>query len=96
MSLLTGLFAAWGVVTIVFLVLVIYRSRLSKKETDWISLSDDAKEDQAIKAQTVIEGETKKLDLPIRTLGTISVIMLLVVIGVWVYKGIMTPPSIPK
>jgi len=96
MTTLSALLAAWGVVTIVFLVLVIYRSRLTKGETDWIPLSDDAKEEQAIKAQTIIENETKKLDFPIHALGTVSVVMLVVIIGIWVYQGIMTPPPIPK
>jgi len=85
MNTLTMLLAAWGVITIVFLVLVFYRSRLTKKETDWIPLSDDAKEEQAIKEQTIIEKETKKLDFPIHALGAVSVLMLLVILGFWFY-----------
>jgi uncharacterized ion transporter superfamily protein YfcC len=96
MDTLVVLFVAWGIVTILFLGLVFYRSRLTKNETDWIPLSDDAKEEQAIQAQKVTEMKGHKLDLPIRTLGAISVIMLLVVIGFWFYHGITTPPPIPK
>jgi len=90
------LVAGWAVVTLAFFALVWYRSRLNKKETDWIPLSDDAKEEQAIKAQTIIEMKTHKLELPIRTLGAVSAVMLLVIIGFWFYQGITTPPPIPK
>jgi hypothetical protein len=96
MDTLVGLFVGWGVVTLLFLGLVFYRSRLTKKESDWIPLSDDVKEDQAIKAQEVIEKKTHKLELPIRLLGAVSALMLLVIIGFWFYHGIMTPPPIPK
>jgi len=94
MDTLVVLFAVWGLVTILFLGLIFYRSRLTKKETDWIPLSDDAKEDQAIEAQKVIEMKTQKITIPIRALGVIWVVMLVVVVGFWFYHGIMTPPPI--
>jgi uncharacterized ion transporter superfamily protein YfcC len=92
MDTLVLLFAIWGVVTILFLALVFYRSRLTKKETDWIPLSDDAKEDQAIEAQKVIEVKTHRVTIPIRALGVIWVVMAVVILGFWFYHGIMTPP----
>jgi hypothetical protein len=95
MSPFVGLIAAWGVVTIALVVLVIYRSRLESHETDWIPLTDDAAEEQAIKEQTVVEMKTSKLTWPIRALGTLSVVLLLVMVGLWVYKGITTPPPVP-
>jgi uncharacterized ion transporter superfamily protein YfcC len=96
MDIMVALFVAWGLVTIVFLALVFYRSRLTRKETDWIPLSDDAREEQAIEAQKLIEKKTHKFDLPIHALGTVWVIMLLVVVGFWFYHGITTPPPIAK
>jgi len=90
------LFVVWGLVTILFLALVFYRSRLTRKETDWIPLSGDAREEQAIKAQQLIEKKSHKVDFPIRALGTLWVVMLLVVVGFWFYHGIMTPPPIAK
>lgn len=95
MDTLGRLFAGWGVVTFLFLGLLFYRSRITKKESDWIPLSDDAKEDQAIEAQKVSEGKSHKLELPIRILGAASALMLLVIIGFWFYHGIMTPPPTP-
>jgi Na+/melibiose symporter-like transporter len=90
------LFAVWGLVTIVFLALVFYRSRITRKETDWIPLSGDAREEQAIEAQKLTEKKSHKLSFPIHALGTVWVIMLLVIVGFWFYHGIMTPPPIVK
>lgn len=90
------LFTVWAVVTVVFLALVYYRSRLTKHETDWIPLSDDSKEEQAIQAQKVIENKSHRLEIPIRALGIASALMLLFIMGFWFYHGIMTPPPVPK
>ena len=92
MSPLTGLVAAWGLVTGALIVLYICRSRLESKETDWISLTDDAREDQAIKEQTVIEKKAHKFDRPIWVLGVLSVVLLLSIIGYFLYSGITTQP----
>ena len=94
MDTMVLLFTVWGVITFLFLVLVVYRSRLTKKETDWIPLSGDAKEDQAIEAQKVIEMKTHRVTVPIRALGVIWLVMLVVVVGFWFYHGITTPPAI--
>jgi len=96
MDAMIALWIVWGLVTILFFALLFYRSRITKKESDWIPLSDDAKEEQAIETQKVSEMKSHKLDLPIRTLGTVSVVMLLVILGFWLYRGIMTPPPITK
>ena len=90
------LFVVWAVVTMGFLGLIYYRSRLTKKESDWIPLSGDAKEEQAIEAQKVIENKTHKLELPIRALGALSALMLLVIVVFWFYHGVTSPPPMPK
>ena len=96
MNTLSILGLIWGVITILFVVLLIYRRTITKGETDWIPLTDDAAEDKAIQAQTVVEMKTRKLTIPIRTLGTLSVIMLLVILGIWLYQSIFTPPAMPE
>jgi hypothetical protein len=96
MDTMVVLFAVWGLVTILFLALVFYRSRFTKRETDWIPLSGDAREEKAIEAQKVAETKSHKFDLPIRALGVLWVIILLVVVGFWLYHGIMTPPPVAK
>ena len=94
MDTMVLLFTVWAVITVLFMVLIFVRSRLTKKETDWIPLSGDAKEDQAIEAQQVIEMKTHRFAIPIRALGALWVVMAVVVIGFWLYHGIMTPPPI--
>jgi hypothetical protein len=96
MGTYTWLSSAWGLVTLTLIVLLIYRSRLTKQETDWIPLTDDAREDRAIKSQSIIEMKTRKLTWPIRALSGLSVFLLLVILAYWVYSGIMTPPAPPS
>jgi hypothetical protein len=85
--------AIWGVITLAFVVLVVYRRTLTNQEKDWIPLNDYGKDNNAIQAQTVIEMKTKKLTIPIRALGTVSLVMFLVIVGIWVYRTLMNPPS---
>jgi UDP-N-acetylmuramyl pentapeptide phosphotransferase/UDP-N-acetylglucosamine-1-phosphate transferase len=96
MDTMVVLFIVWGLITILFLALVFYRSRLTKQETDWIPLSDDAKEEHAIEAQKLIEMKTNRVTIPIRALGAAWVVMALVIVGFWFYHGITTPPPIVK
>jgi cell division septal protein FtsQ len=94
MDIMIALFAIWGLVTILFVVLVFYRSRISKKETDWIPLSGDAREEKAIEAQKVSEMKIRKLGFPIHALGAAWVVVALVIVGFWFYHGITTPPPV--
>ncbi|MBZ5516919.1 MAG: hypothetical protein LAN62_19135 [Acidobacteriia bacterium] len=88
-----GLITAWGLVTIALVFLLLYRSRLESKEADWIPLTDDAREERAIHAQTIVEMRAGKLRWPIRALGALSIVLLLVMIGYWFYLGITTSPG---
>lgn len=96
MSPFVGLIGAWGLVTGALVVLIICRSRLESKESDWIPLTDDAREERAIQEQTAIEKKAHKLDWPIRVLGALCVLLLLAVIGYWLYSGITGPPPPPE
>jgi hypothetical protein len=96
MNPFVGLIAGWGLVTGALLVLYICRSRLENKETDWIPLTDDAREDEAIQEQKVIEKKAHKFDRPIRVLGVLSVVLLVAIVGYFLYHGITTPPPPPE
>lgn len=96
MDALTAMSSAWVVITIAFAILLVYRRSLTKNESDWIPLTDDAKEDSAIQAQTIIEMKTRKLTIPIRALGTLSLLMLLVIVGFWLFHTLFTPPPMPQ
>jgi hypothetical protein len=88
--------SVWGVITIVFVALLLYRRGLVNQESAWIPLTDDAREDKAIQAQTVIEMKTRKLTIPIRVLGTLSLVLLLVIVGFWLFHTLFTPPPMPQ
>ena len=96
MDTLIVLLAVWGLITLLFVVLLIYRRNLTKQESDWIPLSDDAKEDTAIRAQSIIEMKTRKLTVPIRALGSLSVVLALVILGFWLFHTLFTPPAMPQ
>jgi len=94
MENLTTLASIWGAITLAFLILVVYRRTLTSQEKDWIPLHDIDKEGSAIQAQTQIESKTRKLTIPIRALGTVSLVMLLVIVGIYVYHMLTTQPVI--
>jgi hypothetical protein len=96
MNPLLAMASAWGVITLVFVTLLIYRRSLTKLESDWIPLTDDSREESAIRAQTVIEMKTRKLTIPIRALGFGSLAMLLVIVGFWLLRTLSTPPPMPQ
>ncbi len=96
MDALNAMGLAWLVITVGFVALLLYRRSLTKNESDWIPLTDDAKEDSAIKAQTIIEMKTRKLTVPIRALGFLSLVILLVIVGFWVFHTLVTPPAMPQ
>ena len=68
MNTLIAMSSAWALITVIFAILLIYRRSLTKRESAWIPLTDDAKEESAIQAQTIIEMKTRKLTIPIRAL----------------------------
>jgi hypothetical protein len=95
MNPLLGLIATWVLVTGTLIVLFLFRSRLESKETDWIPLTEDTREDKAIAEQKTIEGRVHKFDRPIQALGALSVVLLLTIISYWAYTGLSTPPPMP-
>ena len=96
MNPLIGLVGVWGLLTGALIVLVFYRSRLESKETDWIPMTEDAREDQAIQEQQTLEKKVHKFDLPIQALGTLSVLLLLTIVVMWVYQGLTVPRVLPQ
>ena len=73
----------------------IFYSRLESKETDWIPLTEDTREEKAIQQQQTIESRVHKFDMPIHALGALSIVLLLTIIGYWAYTGLSTPPPMP-
>jgi hypothetical protein len=76
----------WGVVTAVFLALVLWRSILTTHEDDQLCI-DSAGEHFAEEQRELIAKITK-LSKPIITSGVAAGVLLLVIAGMWLYEGL--------
>ena len=80
------LLITWGVVTAIFLLLVIWRSVLASHEDDQIFL--DAAEEHMAKEQRELVIKINKLSSPILTSGIMAGVLLLAIAGIFVYNGL--------
>jgi hypothetical protein len=80
------LLIAWGIVTAIFLILVIWRSVLSSHEDDQIFL--DAAEEHMAREQRELVTKINKLSSPIMTSGIMAGVLLLAIAGIFVYNGL--------
>jgi beta-lactamase regulating signal transducer with metallopeptidase domain len=78
----------WGVITAVLIILLIYRSTLTMQEDDQLYLSES--ESHMQKEQTEILTKVNKINPLVRWLGASSVVLLLVVAGMWTYQMLNT------
>ena len=77
---------AWGVVTAVFIGLLIWRSLLASHEDDQIFL--DAAQEHMAKEQRELVAKITSLSKPITTSGIAAGALLLVIVGMWLYEGL--------
>lgn len=82
---LTLLMSAWGVITIVLAILVIYRGTLSSREDDQIFI--DASEQHHHQEQQAIIAQMSRLTRPIIALAVVSGVLLIASASVWLYQG---------
>ena len=80
------LLIAWGVVTAVFLVLLLRRSLLASHEDDQIFL--DSAQDHMAREQRELVAKINALARPIMGTGILAGVLLLVIAGVWLYQGL--------
>jgi hypothetical protein len=80
------LLISWGVVTAIFLLLVIWRSVLASHEDDQIFL--DSAEEHMAKQQRELVSKINKLSRPILTSGIMAGVLLLAIAGIFVYNGL--------
>ena len=81
-----ALLIVWGVITAVLIVLLIYRSTISMKEDNQLFLDDT--ESQMQKEQTAVLRRLRSLQTPVRVLGGASGLLILVIFGIWLWRGI--------
>lgn len=84
--ILDMLMISWAVITVVLVVLVIYRGTLSSKEDDQIFI--DAAEQHHYQEQQAIIARISRLTKPIIALAVVSGALLLVSAGIWIYRGL--------
>jgi Tfp pilus assembly protein PilN len=80
----SGLFyvmAIWGAVTVVLILLLIYRGQLANREGDQIFLAKG--EDNMAAEQRTIVARIDALTRPIKVLYVVSGVLLVAVIAVW-------------
>ena len=88
--MLTGpflyLLIAWGIVTAVFLGLLLWRTLLASHEDDQIFL--DAAEEHMAREQRELVAKITSLSRPILGTGLLAGVLLLVIAGMWLYSGL--------
>jgi hypothetical protein len=80
------LLIAWGIVTAIFLVLLIWRSLLESHEDDQLFI--DAAEEHMAKEQRDLVARINTLSRPIMASGVAAGALLLVIAGLWLYTGL--------
>jgi uncharacterized membrane-anchored protein YhcB (DUF1043 family) len=83
---LKWLLIAWGIVTGILILLLIYRSTLTMKEADQLFL-DESSTAMAME-QTELIAKVNKINPLVKVLGATSGLMILVVAGWAVYIGL--------
>ena len=94
MNPLLVMIITWSFVTCLLIIFVLYRSRLENRESDWIPMTEDAREESAIQNQQALERRVHRFDRPIHYLAAISALLLLTILTYWAYTGLSTPPAI--
>ncbi len=83
---LEWLLIAWGVVTGVFLILLFYRSMLTRQEDDQLFLDETAS--SAATEQRELLAKVNKINPLVKAVGACSGLMILVIAGWAVYIGL--------
>ncbi len=76
----------WGIITAALIVLLIYRSTLSMHSDDQLFLDDS--ESHMQKEQAAVLSQLQRLQWPLRFLGGASGVLILVIFGLWLWRGL--------
>lgn len=80
------LLIAWGIITVIFIGLLMWRSVLASHEDDQIFLG--AAEELMAREQRELVAKISSLSRPITTSGIASGALLLLIVGMWLYEGL--------
>lgn len=86
MTSMVWLLIAWGVLTALLIILLIYRGTLTMHEEDQLFLSEsDAQMEQE---QIAVLRKVNKLTPLVWSLGSLSGVLILIIAGMAVYQGL--------
>ncbi|MGB9232896.1 MAG: hypothetical protein WCC04_00655 [Terriglobales bacterium] len=86
MSPMFGLLVAWGILTGILIILMIYKSTLSMHEDDSIVLNET--ESQMQKDHAEVLNKMRKITPILKILGALSGAMILIIAGLFIYQGL--------
>jgi hypothetical protein len=87
-----GLLVAWGILTGILIILLIYRSTLTMHEDDSIFLNDT--ESQMHKDQMEVLVKMNRITPIVKILGALSGVMILIIAGLFVYQGLTSSTTL--
>ena len=85
-TLLTVLILVWGILLLVLIGLMLYRGVIGRNEET--ELMVDQAEHRFADEQRAISERITQLSAPIRYISIAVGVLLLVIIGVWIYQGL--------
>jgi uncharacterized membrane protein len=88
-SSLTALLIVWAAVTTALVILIIYRSLVGMKEDDQLFL--DPAEANLEAEQKAVLAKLEQLAPYTKILSVASGVLLLAIMGVWIYRAIQSP-----
>ena len=80
------LLIVWGILTTILVILLIYRSTLTMREDDQLFLDDSASHMEQEQKELLVK--VNKLTPIVNVLGATSGLLILVIAGIWVYRGL--------
>lgn len=83
---LEWLLIAWGIVTVVFIILLFYRSTLTRQEDDQLFLDESASGLETEQRELI--AKVNKINPLVKMVGATSGLMILVIAGWAVYIGL--------
>jgi hypothetical protein len=84
MSTLTMLLIVWGVLTVILILLLIYRSTLSMHQDEQLFLDDSSK--NLREEQEQVQARMKRVTPWVRVLMAVSAVLILVIAGMAVWQ----------
>jgi hypothetical protein len=85
-SMLMWPLVVWGALTVVLIILLIYRSTLTMHEDDQLFLGES--ESHMEREQIELMHKLNKVTPIVKWLGAVSGVLILVIAGMWIYQGL--------